>query len=168
MISHLVLVFGLFAIASAQRCLDNPPSLPLDVEKFSGTWYAQHRFGRPFVTPGCFRANCSATADNGYTALFEYNDGLRQNQTIYLVFEPKEHNRFLLTFNGTRILVSYLAVDYDSYAVFYDCVSDVYFSYVLTRSKTRDDAVIERAITEARKVQPKLPSPSKELNCDIF
>nr|CAI5853197.1 unnamed protein product [Callosobruchus analis] len=65
-------------------------------------------------------------------------------------------------------LVSFLAMEYDSYAVFYDCSSTSGFSYVLTRSKERYDALIESAVKSARQVSPFLPSPSKKLNCEIF
>ncbi|CAH1961978.1 unnamed protein product [Acanthoscelides obtectus] len=144
MILHLVLVSALVAIASAQLCIVNPPALPLDVEQFSGAWYAQHRFGTPFVTPGCFRANYSAAADNGFTCAFEYKDRQSQTQVVPIVFEPTDQNRYVFSSNGTT------------------------FCYVLTRNKTRDDAVVEHAIAEARKLQPELPSPSKDLNCEIF
>ncbi|VEN56507.1 unnamed protein product [Callosobruchus maculatus] len=68
----------------------------------------------------------------------------------------------------TTYLVSILAVDYDSFAVFYDCSSHLSFSYVLTRSKHRNETLIEIALKEATKVSPLLPWPSKKLNCEIF
>ncbi|CAH1961979.1 unnamed protein product [Acanthoscelides obtectus] len=101
MILHLVLVSALVAIASAQLCIVNPPALPLDVEQFSGAWYAQHRFGTPFVTPGCFRANYSAAADNGFTCAFEYKDRQSQTQVVPIVFEPTDQNRYVFSSNGT-------------------------------------------------------------------
>nr|CAH7717382.1 unnamed protein product [Callosobruchus chinensis] len=46
--------------------------------------------------------------------------------------------------------------------------SETTFSYVLTRSKYRNETVIDIALREATKVSPLLPWPSKKLNCGVF
>nr|CAH7717385.1 unnamed protein product [Callosobruchus chinensis] len=75
MIMHLVLVLAVATIAASQHCLYTPPSIPIDLEKFSGPWYAQHRFGSYFVTPNCFRANYTVHKHNeGFSASFEYKN----------------------------------------------------------------------------------------------
>ncbi|VEN56506.1 unnamed protein product, partial [Callosobruchus maculatus] len=141
----------------------------IDLEKFSGIWYAQQRFGDYFVTPGCFRGNYIAyVPDEGFTCIFDYKNRNGQLESIPLQFDAAGSNYYKFTFSGTTYLVAFLAVEYDSYAVFYDCSSTEAFSYVLTRSRERNDTLIDIAVREAKQVSPFLPPPSKELNCEIF
>ncbi|VEN56503.1 unnamed protein product [Callosobruchus maculatus] len=167
---QLVLVLAMAAIAASQHCQYTPPSIPIDLEKFSGIWYSQKRFGDSYIiTPDCFRINLSANKhDEGFSLIFDHKNRKDQVESTPLQFEPAGSNYYKLTLSGTTYLVAFLAVEYDSYAVYYDCSSTEGFSYVLTRSKERNDTLIDVAVREAKQVSPFLPPPATELNCEIF
>nr|CAI5853196.1 unnamed protein product [Callosobruchus analis] len=74
MVMRLLLFLAVAAIAASQHCRYTPPSIPIDVEKLSGVWYSQHRFGAPFITPGCFKIDISAKEDGGFSVIFDYKN----------------------------------------------------------------------------------------------
>nr|CAI5851997.1 unnamed protein product [Callosobruchus analis] len=81
---HFTSVVAVAAIAASQHCHYIPPSIQVDLRKFAGPWYAQHRFGSYFVTPGCFRANYTAHENNeGFSASFEYRNRAYNSSKLY-------------------------------------------------------------------------------------